>query len=86
MPRYFFHTQIGADRVADPDGVDLRDPDQAWETARATARTLMARDQANQARLMTASLLVTDEAGELVLEFPFAEAVTLPPLKDGTLH
>lgn len=86
MPRYFFHTQIGADRVTDPDGVDLRDPDQAWETARDTVRTLMARDQANQARLMTASLLVTDEAGELVLEFPFAEAVTLPPLKDGTLH
>lgn len=86
MPRYFFHTQIGADRVTDPVGAELRDPDQAWETARDTARALMARDQSNQARLMTASLLVTDEAGEVVLEFPFAEAVTLPSLKDSTLH
>ncbi|AWN38171.1 DUF6894 family protein [Methylobacterium radiodurans] len=86
MPRYFFHTQIGADRVTDSDGVELCDPDEAWETARATARTLMGRDRANQARLMTASLVVTDEAGETVLEFPFAEAVTLPPLNDDIRH
>jgi hypothetical protein len=84
MPRYFFHTRIGADRITDPDGVELRDPDQAWETARNTARTLMGHDRADQARLMTASLIVTDEDGEVVLEFPLAEAVTLPPMEDDT--
>lgn len=78
MPRYFFHTRIGADRVADPDGVELRDPDQAWETARDTAWTLMGRDRAGQSRLLGASLVVTDAAGEVVLEFPFAEAVEPP--------
>lgn len=86
MPRYFFHTEIGQDRVSDPEGVELPDADAAWEKARVTARAVMARDRASQVRLMTACLVVTDEAGEIVLEFPFAEAVTMPPEQDTTLH
>lgn len=86
MPRYFFHTEIGADRVSDPEGVELRDPDEAWERARATVLGVMGGNRADQSRLMTANLVVTDEAGKVVLEFPFAEAVTLPPVTDGTLH
>lgn len=86
MPRYFFHTHLGGDVITDPDGIDLRDADAAWERARATALAVMSRDPANQARLMTASLVVTDAAGEVVLELPFAEAVTLPPRQDPTLH
>ena len=35
---------------------------------------------------MTARLVVTDESGEVVLEFPFSEAVELPPAEDPTLH
>ena len=42
MPRYFFHTHVGADVVADPVGTDLRDPDAAWTTARDTIRAMMA--------------------------------------------
>ncbi len=86
MPRFYFHTEIGDDRVTDPDGVELPDADAAWERARATVRAVMARDMASQARLMTACLVVTDQTGEIVLEFPFSEAITLPPEQDPTLH
>lgn len=86
MPRYFFHTHIGDAVISDPTGTELRDADQAWEMARDTARSAMSRDVGNQARLMTACLVVTDAGGEVVLEFPFAEAVTLPPERDSTLH
>lgn len=77
MPRYFFHTHLGADVIADPDGLELGDPDAAWEAARETARAAL-RATADQARLMAAILVVTDAAGEVVLEFPFGEALDLP--------
>jgi hypothetical protein len=35
---------------------------------------------------MTACLVVTDAADEVVLEFPFSEAVTLPAPEDPTVH
>ncbi|WP_375462528.1 DUF6894 family protein [uncultured Methylobacterium sp.] len=82
MPRYFFNTQIGAERIADPDGTDLPDADHAWETARDTIRAAL-RETNDQARLMAASLLVTDATGDVVLEFPFAEAVPLSGGRDG---
>jgi hypothetical protein len=83
MPRYFFHTHVGADVVADPVGTDLRDPDAAWTTARDTIRAMMAEPR-NQARLMGASLVVTDAEGAVILEFPFAEAMT--GRGDGSVH
>lgn len=86
MPRYFFHTDLGEDVITDPTGTELRDPDHAWEVARDTARATMA-DTTAQGRLMSASLVVTDEAGEVVLEYPFAEALTAPgPANDRTVH
>ena len=84
MPRYFFHTHIGDDVITDPTGVALRDPDEAWETARDTIRAALSEPR-DQARLMAACLVVTDAAGEVVLEFPFSEAATLPP-DDPKLH
>ena len=81
MPRYYFHTLIGDDRIADPDGAVLRDPDQAWETAQRMARALIAKAGVDQARLLAASLLVTDETGETILEVPFAEAVDGPGVR-----
>ncbi|ACB22682.1 DUF6894 family protein [Methylobacterium radiotolerans] len=81
MPRYFFHTQIGEDVISDPTGIELRDPDAAWEAARETIRAALRHPQ-DQARLMTACLVVADADGEVVLEFPFSEAVALPA--DGT--
>ena len=89
MPRYFFHTRIAADTLTDEDGVELRDPDQAWRVARATIRASL-EDEGSDPRLVTAILVVTDEAGEVVLEFPFAEAIDAAddPAEpgEGTLH
>jgi hypothetical protein len=74
MPRYFFNTRIGNDVIPDREGEELRDPDHAWEVARAMIRQLL-QGQSEQGSLLTACLEVTDEAGEVVLEFPFAEAI-----------
>lgn len=74
MPRYFFNTRIGTDLVVDEDGVDLRDPDQAWELARSTIRHLL-KAQGVQPSLVNSALEVTDVEGEVVLEFPFGEAL-----------
>jgi len=74
MPRYFFNTRIGDDLIPDAEGEELPDADRAWEVARAMILDLLA-DQGEQAMLLTASLVVTDELGDVVLEFPFSEAL-----------
>ncbi|GJD95410.1 DUF6894 family protein [Methylobacterium iners] len=85
MPRYFFNTRIEGDFIKDEGGAELRDPEQAWEVARDTAHAML-QDPATQTTLLAASLVVTDEAGEVVLEFPFAEALTPPPEGIKTVH
>ena len=85
MPRYFFNTRIGDDLIPDPDGVELRDPDHAWEMARTMIQEIL-RDQRDQPNLLTASLEVTDERGEIILEFPFTEALMAPPDDPPTRH
>jgi hypothetical protein len=85
MPRYFFNTRIGDDLIPDPEGVELRDPDQAWAMARAMIQEIL-RDQRSELNLLTASLEVTDEHGEIVLEFPFSEALIAPPDTPPTTH
>jgi len=72
MPRYFFNTRIGDELIADPEGEELRNPDRAWEVARAMSRELLTIEGAED--LARAVIEVTNDAGELVLEFPFAEA------------
>jgi hypothetical protein len=85
MPRYFFNTRIDDDLMPDPDGVELRDPDQAWEMARAMIREIL-RDQPGELNLLKAVLEVTDEHGEIVMEFPFSEALMAPPTDPPTRH
>jgi hypothetical protein len=75
MPRYFFNVHIGDDAVRDPDGQDLRDPDRAWEVARAMARSLMATRFDKPIDWTASHIEVADEAGEILLEFPFVEAM-----------
>jgi hypothetical protein len=74
MPRYFFNTRIGDELVSDPDGEELRDADRAWEIARAMIRELLKTEGA-EGGLLKAIIEVTDEQGEIVLEFPFTEAL-----------
>ena len=74
MPRYFFNTRIGDELISDPEGEELRNPDRAWEVARAMIRELLKTEGADGA-LLSATIEVTDDEGEIVLEFPFAEAI-----------
>jgi len=74
MPRYFFNTRIGDEVIADPEGEELRNPDSAWEIARAMIQELL-KTEGVQGGLLKAVLEVTDDEGEIVLEFPFAEAI-----------
>jgi Domain of unknown function (DUF6894) len=85
MPRYFFNTRIGNDLIPDPEGEELRDPDHAWEVARAMIRQLL-QEGGEQPNLLSARLEVTDEAGEVVLEFPFSEAIVSPEDEPPTRH
>jgi hypothetical protein len=73
MPRYFFNTRIGDELISDPEGEELRNPDRAFEVARAMVHELLKIEGVEN--LMRAVLEVTDDEGDIVLEFPFAEAV-----------
>jgi len=77
MPRYFFNTRIGEELLLDPEGEELRDPDQAWHVARATIRELLLAE-ATSPHLLKAALEVSDADGEVVLELPFAEVIADP--------
>jgi hypothetical protein len=85
MPRYFFNTRIGDDTIPDVEGEELRDADHAWEVAKSMIVDLL-EDQAEFPNLMTASLVVTDQKGEVVLEFPFAEALAAHEESSSTRH
>ena len=74
MPRYFFNTHIGDELIPDSEGEELRDPDHAWEVARAMIQELL-QSEVTDAGLLQAVLEVTDEDGEIVMEFPFSEAI-----------
>lgn len=72
MPRYYFHTQIGADTIRDREGEVLPDAEAARRAARRVIRELT---DGTKRDLRTASLRVVDGRGETVVEFPFAEAL-----------
>ncbi len=61
--------------MLDPTGAELRDPDQAWAVARATARNLLSNPSDAAVDWLLCSFSVTDESGEIVLEVPFIEVM-----------
>jgi hypothetical protein len=85
MPRYYFNTRIGDELIEDPEGEELRDPDRAWEVARTMILELL-RSEGAVGPLLRVVIEVTDEAGEVVLEFPFSEAFFEPPGESVTRH
>jgi uncharacterized protein DUF6894 len=85
MPRYFFNTRIADELVSDPEGEELRDPDRAWEVARAMIRELL-KSEGTESGLLSAVIEVTNDDGEIVLEFPFTEALLELPDKSATRH
>ncbi|WP_342165813.1 DUF6894 family protein [Methylobacterium sp. SD21] len=90
MPRYFFHTHIGEDVIVDPEGRELDDPDAAYEAAKVLALQLLQGADADP-ELLKAVLFVSDDAQELVMEFPLteslaAELVSEPETDNETRH
>jgi hypothetical protein len=85
MARYFFNTRIGDELIVDPDGEELRDPDRACEIARAMVLELL-RSEDNSPTLLGAVIEVMDDDGEIVLEFPFSEAIVDLPGQRATRH
>jgi len=85
MPRYFFNTRIGDELIDDPEGDELRNLDRAWEVARAMIRELLKTEGA-QPDLLKAVIEVTDDDGQIVLEFPFTEALIDLPARRVTKH
>jgi hypothetical protein len=85
MPRYFFNTRIGDDTIPDVEGEELRNADHAWEVAKAMIVELL-EDQGEHPDLLTAALVVTDQKGEVVLEFPFSEALIAEDETPSTRH
>ncbi len=77
MPRYFFHLCRDGGKLTDHDGQPLRDPDQAWETAKVVALDLMSGAAPESTSWTSYFFQVTDEAGDVVLEFPFTEALEI---------
>ena len=75
MPKYFFNIHIGEDVLGDPDGQSLRDPDQAWEVANAMAQNLMDTEFETPINWASSHIEVKDDLDEVVLEFPFLEAL-----------
>lgn len=79
MPRYFFNLHLGEDVLADPEGQELRDADQAWELAQAMAHGLMETTFERPVNWAASHIEVKDERDEIILEFPFLEALQLKP-------
>jgi len=78
MPRYFFNTRSD-ELISDPEGEELRNPDRAWEIARAMIRELLKSEDAERG-LLNAVLEVTDDEGEIVLEFLLPKPSSMPPI------
>ncbi len=69
MPRYFFNTRIADELISDPEGEELRDPDRAWEIARAMIRELLKTEGAGA--LLNAVIEVTDDSARSYSNFHF---------------
>jgi malonyl CoA-acyl carrier protein transacylase len=82
MPRYFFNVSIEGTVLDDPDGQVLPNADAAWDAARKAARNLMATKTERPVNWMACRFEVRDEDDEIVLEFPFVEAVETKALKN----
>ena len=75
MPRYYFNIHIGQDVISDPEGQNFMDPDQAWEVARAMAANLMETTFEKPINWAASHIEVRDDLDEILLEFPFIEAI-----------
>ncbi|MFZ0850023.1 MAG: hypothetical protein WAO08_12560 [Hyphomicrobiaceae bacterium] len=75
MPRYFFHVDDGQDVMHDDEGIDLPDLDAVREEATESAREIMSQSVLAGGPPNGKKFVVTDEAGIVVLEVAFKDAI-----------
>ena len=73
MPRYFFGLRFGDERLTDEEGVTLSGPRSAREEAIGIVRDLLAPAQCNRRRWVGWSVIVGDERGHELGQFPVAD-------------
>jgi hypothetical protein len=78
MPRYIFILQLADDTLEDAHSLECADADEAWERAKTIAQHVMQTEFERAPDWVRCSIVVKDEAGEVLLEFPFIEAVEVP--------
>jgi len=86
MALYFFHLHNGRDVILDEEGKELADLAAVHGEAVAQARSIIAADAMQGEIDMTLRIEVRDASGSIVLDMPFASAVTisgLPPAEPG---
>lgn len=77
MALYFFHLCDGHEVVIDPEGQDLADPSQIGPLALKEARAMIAQDALSGRIALNQYIEVRDEAGKLVHQLSFRDAVTI---------
>jgi hypothetical protein len=75
MPRYFFNINDRQDVTRDEEGIDLPNLDAVREEAIASARQIMSQGVLDGTLPDGRKFIVTDEAGSVVLEFGFKDAM-----------
>ncbi|WP_420139217.1 DUF6894 family protein [Sphingomonas sp.] len=80
MPRYFFDLNECGDIVEDVEGHDLSNERVARDIAIKFARSIMVAEVADGRLCLGCRILVRGEDGQLVLEVPFKDAITISGL------
>ena len=77
MALYFFHLCDGHEVIIDPEGRELDDAQQIGEYALKEARAMISQDALAGRIMLNQYIEVRDEAGKLVHQRSFRDAVTI---------
>ena len=76
MPRYYFHIKNEVETIQDEEGLVLRGLDEVREEATESAREMMSDKVLEGHGPDGRAFVVTDEQGQVVLDFPFKLAIS----------
>jgi hypothetical protein len=76
MPRYYFHIKDKVGIIRDEEGLDLHGLDAVREEATESAREMMSEKVREGHGPDGRAFVVTDEQGQVVLDFPFKLAIS----------
>ena len=76
MPRYYFHIKNEVETIRDLEGQELHGLDAVREEATESAREMMSEKVRRGHGPDGRAFVVTDEQGQVVLDFPFKLAIS----------